>query len=131
MKGKRALKARSVTSRSIHSIAQSLLFKHFIINLEKKQQGSLNDMLADPQICAAIRSLVLFGPMSANPPRNNEKKLSLIKERLPKMVRLKLFRYPNQDHPCSLSCSIFAPVRTNGRRYRVSSDVYRYLEAMQ
>jgi len=100
VKGKRALKALSVSSRSLHSIAQSLLFKYFIINLEKKQQGSLSDMLANPQICAAIRSLVLFGPMSAKPPRNNEKKPWLIKERLPKMVRSELFRYPDQDHPC-------------------------------
>jgi len=91
VKGKRALRALSVTSRSLCSIAQSLLFKDFKIALERRQQGSLEDMLANPQICVAIRSLVLssYGPLSANL-RDNEKKISLIKELLPKMVRLRV-----------------------------------------
>ena len=84
------LKALSVTSRFLRSIAQSLLFKTFQIDLGEELRGSIGDLLANPQICAAIRLLVLRGPylLSSQIPRN-EKKLSLIQKLLPEMVGLR------------------------------------------
>jgi hypothetical protein len=86
-----ALKALSVTSRSLCGIAQSVLFRTFLIDLENGPWDSIGDFLANPRICVAIRSLVLHGrcPKRSNPPRNNEEKLLLVKELLPKMVGLR------------------------------------------
>jgi hypothetical protein len=83
------LKALSATSRSLCGIAQSVLFRTFLIHLEKGPWDSISHLLATPRICAAIRRLHLFRRYSANPPRNNEEKLLLVKERLPKMVGLR------------------------------------------
>lgn len=85
------LKALSVTSRSLRSIAQSVLFEKFRIDLGKDLRGSIDDLLANPRICAAIRFLELRGRflMSAKPPRNDEEKLSLIKRILPELVGLR------------------------------------------
>jgi hypothetical protein len=88
LEGRSALKALSVTSRSLRGIAQSVLFESVLIDLEKGPWDSIGDLLANPRICAAIRSLVLCQER-ANPPRNNEKKLLLVKELLPKMVGLR------------------------------------------
>jgi hypothetical protein len=79
-----ALKALSVTSRSLRGIAQSVLFKSFQIDL-RQLRGSIDDLLANPQICAAIRFLDLQGKNSCT-----EEKLSLIKELLPRMVGLRV-----------------------------------------
>ena len=86
-----ALKALSVTSRSLRSIAQSVLFEKFSIDLGKDLRGSIDDLLANPRICAAIRFLELRGLHLMNPrPLHIEKeKLSLIKRILPDMVGLR------------------------------------------
>jgi hypothetical protein len=91
MEGSPALRALSVTSRSLRGITQSVLFKTVLIDLEKGPWGSIDDLLANPRICAAIRSLDLWGrcQMRAKPPRNNEEKLLRVKELLPKMVGLR------------------------------------------
>jgi hypothetical protein len=85
------LKALSVTSRSLRSIAQSILFEKLRIGLGRELSGSIDDLLANPRICAAIRFLTLRGvwPFSAKLPRNDEEKLSLIKKILPEMVGLR------------------------------------------
>ena len=85
------LKALSVTSRSLRSIAQSVLFKKLRIDLGKGLRGSIDDLLANPRICAAIRFLELRGGflMSAKPPRNDEEQLAIIKNLLPEMVGLR------------------------------------------
>ena len=85
------LKALSVTSRSLRSIAQSLLFERFRIDLGKELRGSIDDLLANPQICAAIRVLELRGflLLRSGIPRSDEEKLSLIQKLLPEMVGLR------------------------------------------
>jgi hypothetical protein len=88
---RQTLKALSITSRSLRSIAQSLLFEELRIDLGKVLRGSIDDLLGNPQICAAIRFLELRGqyPFIAKPPRNDEEKLSLVKKILPEMVGLR------------------------------------------
>jgi hypothetical protein len=88
---RQTLKALSITSRSLRSIAQSLLFEELRIDLGKVLRGSIDDLLANPQICAAIRFLELRGqyPFNAKPPRNDEEKLSLVKKILPEMVGIR------------------------------------------
>ena len=85
------LKALSVTSRSLRGIAQSLLFERLRIDLGKPLRGSIDDLLSNPQICAAIRSLELRGRflLSAKMPRNEDEKLSLVGKLLPEMVGLR------------------------------------------
>jgi len=58
---RQTLRALSVTSRSLRSIAQSMLFENLEINLGKELRGSVDDLLANPRICAAIRFLRLRG----------------------------------------------------------------------
>ena len=88
---RQTLKALSVTSRSLRSIAQSMLFESLQIDLGKELRGSVDDLLANPRICSAIRCLELRGRslFSVKPPRNDEEKLSLIKKILPEMVGLR------------------------------------------
>jgi hypothetical protein len=88
---RQTLKALSLTSRSLRSIAQSMLFEKLRIDLGRGLRGSIDDLLANPRICAAIRFLELVGlwPFSAQPARNDEEKLSLIKKILPEMVGLR------------------------------------------
>ena len=85
------LKALSVTSRSLRSIAQSVLFETLRIDLGKELRGSIDDLLANPRICAAIRFLKLRGRPQFSPrsTRNEEEKLSLIKKIVPGMVGLR------------------------------------------
>jgi hypothetical protein len=85
------LKALSVASRSLRSIAQSLLFEKLRIDLKRKLRGSIDDLLANPRICVAIRFLELRGQylFSTKPPRHDEEKLSLVKKILPEMVGLR------------------------------------------
>ena len=89
-----ALKALSVTSRSLRCIAQSELFKTFIIDLDKELKGSIDDLLANPRICAAIRLLSLRGTRtpSTTSPHNHEERLSLVKKLLPAMIGLRAVR---------------------------------------
>ena len=82
------LKVLSVTCRSLRSIAQSLLFKTFRIDLGMPLRGSTDDLLANPQICAAIRDLEV-GRLSSLIPHNNSEHLSLIQQLLPKLVGLR------------------------------------------
>ena len=82
------LKALSVTCRSLHSIAQSLLFETFRIDLGMPLRGSIDDLLVNQQICAAIRDLEV-GRFSSLIPHNNNEQLSLIQQLLPKLVRLR------------------------------------------
>ena len=88
-----ALKALMGTSCSLHSIAQSVLFKSLLIDLEKELRGSIDDLLANPQICAAICFFELCGwclwSTSGNTPHSDEAQLLFIKELLPKMVGLR------------------------------------------
>jgi hypothetical protein len=85
------LKALSVTSRSLRSIAQSMLFKKLRIHLASETRGSIYDLLTNPRLCAAIRVLELHGQFlfGSAPPRNDEEKLSLVKKILPEMVGLR------------------------------------------
>ena len=88
---RQTLKALSVTSHSLRSIAQSILFESLEIALGTELRGSVDDLLANPRICAAIRSLELHGQylFSSAPPRNDEDQLSLIQKLLPEMVGLR------------------------------------------
>jgi len=88
---RQALKALSVTSRSLRSIAQSMLFENLEIYLGPKLRGSVDDLLANPRICAAIRFLELDGRFHWRSfrPRNDDEQLSLIQKMLPKMVGLR------------------------------------------
>jgi len=83
---RQALKALSVTSRSLRSIAQSMLFKKLAIYLGKDPRGLVDDLLANPRICAAIRFLEVNGWCS---PYNHDERLSHIQKFLPKMVGLR------------------------------------------
>ena len=86
---RQTLKALSVTSRSLRSIAQSILFTTLQIDLGKELRGSVDDLLANPRICAAIRFLSLRGRFFGSaPPPNDEEQLSLIQKLLPEMVGL-------------------------------------------
>ena len=87
----KTLKALSLTSRSLRRIAQSVLFKTLTIEPRKELRGLIDDLLANPRICAAIRNLKLSGyyPWNANAPRNDGEKLSLIKDLFPKTVGLR------------------------------------------
>ena len=87
----RSLKALSFTSRSLRTIAQSMLFERLRIALGTKLRGSVDDLLANPRICAAIRFLELRGPwlFDSSTPRNDEEQLSLIQKILPEMVGLR------------------------------------------
>jgi len=83
---RQTLKALSVTSRSLRSTAQSVLFKNLRIGLGKELKGSVDDLLANPRICASIRFLSLhtvYGPAAV------EEQLSLIQKLLPEMVGLR------------------------------------------
>jgi len=82
------LKALSVTSRSLRSIAQSMLFETLRIDIGKELRGSVDDLLANPRICAAIRFLELRGQCLSSP-RNDEEQLSLIQKILSEMVGLR------------------------------------------
>jgi len=85
-----SLKALSVTSRSLRSIAQSKLFEKLRIHIGKELRGSIGDLLANPRICAAIRCLALHGRfMCILTPRNDEEQLSLVQKILPEMVGLR------------------------------------------
>ena len=86
-----SLKALSVTSRSLRGIAQSVLFRKLQIHLGRKLMGSIDDLLANPRICAAIRFLELHGRhcWRWKPPPNDGEKLSIITKLLPRMVGLK------------------------------------------
>jgi len=86
----KTLKALSLTSRSLRSIAQSVLFETLRIDLGKELRGSVNELLTNPQICAAIRFLELRGRVQNRRPCSNDvEQLSLIQERLPEMVGLR------------------------------------------
>lgn len=76
-----ALKALSVTSRSPCRILQSMLFTSHLIDLGKELKGSLDDLFANPWICAAICFLELRGwcLLSKHPLHSDEEKLSVIK----------------------------------------------------
>jgi len=86
-----SLKALSFTSRSLRTIAQSMLFERLLIALGTKLRGSVDDLLANPRICTAIRFLELRGPylFESPTPRNDEEQLSLIRKMLPEMVGLR------------------------------------------
>ena len=87
---RKSLKALSVTSRSLRSIAQSKLFETLQIHIGRELKGSIGDLLANPRICAAIRCLALDGWfMSSLTPRKDEEQLSLIQKILPEMVGLR------------------------------------------
>ena len=87
------LKALSLTSHSLRSIAQSILFENLQIDLgtDLGLRGSVDDLLANPRICAAIHFLELRGRFlfSSMRPRNDDKQLSLIQSMLPEMVGLR------------------------------------------
>ena len=52
-----AMKALSITCRRLRNIAQSVLFQMLSIQLGKRQRGSIDDLLANPRICASVRVL--------------------------------------------------------------------------
>jgi len=90
---RQTLKALSVISRSLRSITQSILFEKLQIDLgtELGPRGSVDDLLANPRICAAIRFLELRGQslFSSTCPRNDDNELSVIQKMLPEMVGLR------------------------------------------
>ena len=85
------LKALSVISRSLRCITQSILFEKLRIDLDRGLRGSVDDLLANPRICAAIRFLELRGQylFSSTCPRNDGEQLSVIQKVLPEMVGLR------------------------------------------
>jgi len=87
---RKSLKALSVTSRSLRSIAQSKLFEKLEIDIGKELRGSIDDLLANPRICAAIRFLELRGRvMPGLAPHDDIEQLSPIQKILPEMVGLR------------------------------------------
>jgi hypothetical protein len=95
---RQTLKALSLTSRSLRSIAQSILFKELRIDVGRGLRGSIDDLLANPRICAAIHFLELRGDslFMTKSHRSHEEELSLIKKFLPEMVGLRkvsIFRF--------------------------------------
>ena len=90
---RQTLKALSVISRSLRCITQSILFEKLRIDLgtDRGLRGSVDDLLANPRICAAIRFLELRGQSlsSYTCPRNNDNQLSVIQRMLPEMVGLR------------------------------------------
>ena len=85
-----SLKALSLTSRSLRGIAQTVLFRKLQIILRRPLRGSIDDLLANPRICAAIRFLELCGEFSSEKrlPDDGEK-LSITAKLLPWMIGLK------------------------------------------
>jgi len=90
---RQTLKALSVTSRSLRGIAQSILFEKLQIDLgtDRGLRGSVDNLLANPRICAAIRFLELRGQslFSSTCHRNDDNQLSVIQKMLPEMVGLR------------------------------------------
>jgi hypothetical protein len=87
---RQTLKALSVTSRSLRSIAQSMLFEKLRIDLGRGLRGSVDDLLANPRICAAIRFLEVIGQsLCITNPRSEEEMLSHIQKILPEMIGLR------------------------------------------
>ena len=93
---RQTLKALSVISRSLRSITQSILFEKLRIDLGTNlgRRGSVDNLLANPRICAAIRFLELRGQSdpclsSSTRPRNDDNQLSVIQKMLPEMVGLR------------------------------------------
>jgi len=90
---RRALKALSATSRSIRSIAQSKLFERLRIHIGTKlgPSGSVDDLLSNPRICAAVRFLELLGGamFSSHPHDDGDERLALIQKMLPKLDGLR------------------------------------------
>jgi len=87
---RKSLKALSVTSRSLRSIAQSKLFEKLQIDIATEPRGSIDDLLANPRICAAIRFLELRGRvMPGLAPHDDVEQLSPIQKILPEMVGLR------------------------------------------
>jgi len=90
---RQTLKVLSVISRSLRCIAQSILFEKLRIDLgtELGLRGSVDDLLANPRICAAIRFLELRGQslFSSTYPRNDDNELSVIQKMLSEMVGLR------------------------------------------
>jgi len=80
------LKVLSLTSRSLCSIAQSMLFETLRIDLRTGLRGLVDNLLANPRICAAIRFLVIHG---WPPLRNHEELLSHTQKMLPEMIGLR------------------------------------------
>jgi len=67
-----------------------MLFETLRIKLVTERTGSVDDLLANPRICTAIRFLELRGRfLSSSMPRNDEEQLSLIQKFLPEMVGLR------------------------------------------
>lgn len=87
-----ALKVLSMTSRSLRSIAQSVLFKKFRINLERELTSSIDDLLANPRICASVRSLELWAS-SPTGPHSPKEKISQVTKLLPKMAALRAVHF--------------------------------------
>ena len=88
------LKALSLTSRSLRHIAQSVLFKTLSINLRKELRGSIDDLVANPQLCATIRMLDIWGvyTMGSYASGSDAEKLSRIKELFSKTTGLRAVR---------------------------------------
>jgi len=94
---RKTLKALSVTSRSLRRIAQSVLFEFLQITLGIPLRRPVDDLLANPQICASIRMLWLCGMdlSQGTTPRSDEEQLSLIQKILPKMLGLRMVLITN------------------------------------
>ena len=86
-----AMKALSITCRRLCIIAQSVLFRTLSINLGNRERGSIDDLLANPHICASVRVLRLHSP--SRPLKEmlhgREEELSLLKSLLLEMVGLR------------------------------------------
>ena len=124
----KTLKALSVTCRSFRSIAQSLIFESLRIDLEKSLRGPIDDLLANPQICAAIRSLELRGGYL--PPTEDEKlsfmeKLSLIQKLLPEMVGLRgVWIYQHVTLSTAFTSSLLEVAAKIPLSFKLGSNVY-------
>ena len=94
-----AMKALSITCRRLRIIAQYVLFRTLSIDLEKGKRGSIDDLLANPRICASVRVLRLYySPWFFSEPFHAcEEELSLLKNLLLEMVGLRGLKMINVD----------------------------------
>jgi hypothetical protein len=95
-KKRQALKALSLTCRSLRNTVLSVLFEKVRLYTEWWFRGSINDLLANPQICASIRFLWL-GSSEEDPSHGYGEYLLGLRKRLPELFRLRAVEIDQVD----------------------------------